>query len=146
MRLYCDVCTICRPLDDQTQPRIAAESLVFAQILKRIEDGSIQLISSDTLETEVGNNPDQTRRQHSEDILFRAFDFADTTDDVKRIAEQFQKYGIKPMDSFHLASAMKAEADYFVTCDDQLSRKAKLLNTGSMIVMSLLEFLQELTQ
>ena len=37
--------------------------------------------------------------------------------------------GIKKMDSLHIASAIKGNADYFLTTDDVISKRASLIPT-----------------
>jgi hypothetical protein len=59
-------------------------------------------------------------------------------------ARGFQGNGIKPLDALHLASAVKAEADYFSTCDDQFLKRARALPTAPMKVVSPLELITEI--
>ncbi len=40
-------------------------------------------------------------------------------------AAELQKWNIAPLDALHLASAESAHADYFLTTDDDLLRRAK---------------------
>ena len=45
------------------------------------------------------------------------------TEDIRKIADKFMKQGIKMKDATHLACAIKADCDYFLTTDDKLIEK-----------------------
>lgn len=44
---------------------------------------------------------------------------------VRERAREIAQQGITPLDALHLASAERAEAEWFITCDDRLLRKAR---------------------
>jgi predicted nucleic acid-binding protein len=52
-------------------------------------------------------------------------------------------YGVKPLDSLHLASAEWGDADYFCTSDEAFLKKAKKLATKTKPV-SLFELIKEI--
>ncbi len=49
MRIYLDMCSIQRPLDTKTQPRIAVEAEAILGVLMLCEAGQVDLMTSDTL-------------------------------------------------------------------------------------------------
>lgn len=51
--------------------------------------------------------------------------------------------GLMALDALHLASAEKAGADFFCTCDDQLVKKARLLAAAGVKVLSPIEIIGE---
>lgn len=57
--------------------------------------------------------------------------------DIANIAETIMETGIKEKDAYHVACAIKAECNYFVTTDDRLlkfqSEKIKLVTPGEFI-------------
>lgn len=57
--------------------------------------------------------------------------------DIANIAEEIMETGIKEKDAYHVACAIKAECNYFVTTDDRLlkfqSEKLKLVTPGEFI-------------
>lgn len=57
--------------------------------------------------------------------------------DIANIAETIMETGIKEKDAYHVACAIKAECNYFVTTDDRLlkfqSEKIKLVTLGEFI-------------
>ncbi len=53
MRIYLDNCTLQRPFDNQSQSRIRIESEAVLEIIQAIEEGKLELISSEILEYEL---------------------------------------------------------------------------------------------
>ena len=57
MKVYLDMCSIQRPLDTKTQPRIAVEAEAILGVLTLCEAGQVELMTSDTLVFELERNP-----------------------------------------------------------------------------------------
>jgi predicted nucleic acid-binding protein len=144
MRIYFDMCSLQRPLDDQTQLRVLVEAQAVLGVLSLCESGQIELIASDALVFESEANPDAVRRDFAVQALAKAHHFVTTTAQIKAVAQTFIAAGLTPLDALHLASAMAVPADYFCTCDDRLLKKARLLDTASTKVVSPLELVSEL--
>jgi predicted nucleic acid-binding protein len=64
-------------------------------------------------------------------------------EEIEDKAKIFNKYGVKPLDSLHLASAEWGGADYFCTSDEAFLKKAKKIATKTKPV-SLLELIKEI--
>ncbi len=62
---------------------------------------------------------------------WRAYAMEDTEEDEALInsAKLIGQTGINKMDSLHIASAIKGNADYFLTTDDVISKRASLIPT-----------------
>jgi predicted nucleic acid-binding protein len=146
MRIYLDMCSIQRPLDTKTQPRIAVEAEAILGILTLCEAGQIELMTSDTLVFELERNPHPVRKEYALKVLARARELIPTNEHVEGRARAFQAEGLKPVDALHLASAVEAKADYFCTCDDRFLKRAKAVDTGQTKVVSPLELITEVTQ
>ena len=145
MKIYLDMCSIQRPLDSKTQPRIAVEAEAILAILALCEAGQVELMSSDTLLFELGRNPHPVRKEYALRALAKAAVFVSTDDEVVERTRTFQAEGMKPLDALHLASAVIAKADYFCTCDDRFLKRAKEADTGQTKVVSPLELITEVT-
>lgn len=61
MRVYLDACSLQRPLDDRSQPRVNLEAEAVLTLLRLVEDGQLELVSSEVLEFEVDRTPDAQR-------------------------------------------------------------------------------------
>jgi predicted nucleic acid-binding protein len=146
MKVYLDMCSIQRPLDTKSQPRIAVEAEAILGVLTLCEAGQVELMTSDTLVFELEHNPDPVRKEYALKVLANARGFIPADEHVEARARAFQAAGIKPVDALHLASAVEAKADYFCTCDDRFLKRAKAVDTGQTKVVSPLELITEVTQ
>lgn len=146
MRIYLDMCSIQRPLDTKTQPRIAVEAEAILGVLTLCEAGQVELMTSDALVFELERNPHPVRKEYALKVLTKAKEFIHTDEHVEDRARAFQAEGLKAVDALHLASAVEAKADYFCTCDDRFLKRAKAVDTGQTKVVSPLELITEVTQ
>ncbi len=144
MKIYLDNCSLQRPLDDQTQVRIVAETAAIIIILSLCENGFLTLVSSDVLETEANEISDAERRKNSLGILRTAREKITTDAQIEQRAEMFEKSGIKSFDALHLASAEAAQVKYFCTCDDKFLKKAKAQSDLQIKAVSPIELLEEI--
>lgn len=145
MQIYFDTCSLQRPLDDRTQPRINMEAEAVLTILGLIEGGHAELVSSEALEYEIERIPDAYRRNQVKEILGFATKRVLTDNEVEAEARQFLKMGIKPMDALHLASANQAEVNYFCTSDDRFLKKAGSIERLKIKIVSPLKLVMEVT-
>ena len=146
MRIYLDMCSIQRPLDTKTQPRIAVEAEAILGVLVLCEAGQVELMASDALGFELERNPHPVRKEYALKVLSKAAVFVHTDSQIEERARTFLAEGIKPVDALHLASAVEAKADYFCTCDDRFLKRAKAVATGQTKAVSPLELIMEVTQ
>lgn len=144
MRIYFDNCSLQRPLDDQTKPRIESETEAIIAILSFCETGILTLVSSEILLTEINENSDFERKETTLGILSIARENVVADAVIEKRAQEFEKFGIKPMDSLHLASAEAGQAEYFCTCDDKLLKKAKAQSNLRVKVISPIELFEEI--
>jgi predicted nucleic acid-binding protein len=140
------MCSIQRPLDTKTQPRVAVEAEAILALLTLCEAAQVDLMSSDTLLFELGRNPHAVRKEYALKVLAKATVFVRTDNEVVERSRRFHAEGMKPLDALHLASAVIAKADYFCTCDDRFLRRAKSMDTEQTKVVSPLELITEVAQ
>lgn len=144
MRIYLDCCSLQRPFDDKSQPRIAVEAEAVLVILALCESGRLKLISSDALLFEISRIPDQNRKEDSLEILKIADKTAALTRKVETLARSMEVEGLQPIDALHVAFASVSKVDYFCTCDDKLLNKAKRLKGLNIKTVSPTELVMEL--
>ena|ERR1700722_6411 len=125
MKLYLDVCCLNRPFDDQSQNRVRLEAEAVLSILELAESGELEIIGSDIIDDELLEMPDNERREKVELLLALASSQISLTSVIEQRATELQKQNISPFDALHLASAESAQADCFLTTDDDLLRRAK---------------------
>lgn len=144
MKIYFDSCAVQRPLDDASQVRIALEIEALLGLFALVEQGQIELVSSDVLELEISRIVAPIRRLHALNFLAQAVEFVTVTKSMEERARYYVALGLKPLDALHFVCAESIGADYFCTCDDRLLRRVKSLRGARTTVVSPLELVEEL--
>lgn len=139
MLIYLDTCCIQRPFDDRSQIRIALETEAVLSIIQLVEQGDLELLSSEPLLLETEQNPHLKRRRFALDVLSLASYFIETNSKIEERARRYKETGIHSFDAVHLASAVEREANVFCTTDDQLLRHGKEAETKNTRVLSPIE-------
>ncbi|MDO8721139.1 MAG: hypothetical protein Q7J31_02805 [Syntrophales bacterium] len=121
--VYLDICSLCRPFDDQRFLRIRMESEAIQLILENIRAGVIKMIVSPVHFREIEVTSDTAERVK----LFYLLDNYGETGKVdmaeaRRKADQLFESGFGVADAAHVAFAEATVAD-FVTCDDRLLKR-----------------------
>jgi predicted nucleic acid-binding protein len=124
LKIYLDNCCYNRPYDDQSKLRIELETKAKLHIQQLITDEKIFLVSSVILEYENNDNPYELRKLVINDFLKHAGVYVDKSTEVMTIAAEINQKGIKTKDASHLACAIYAKCDYFITTDDKLLKYA----------------------
>lgn len=141
MRVYLDNCAFNRPFDDQSHIRIRLESEAKLYIQQKIRNGQIELAWSYMLDIENDQNPFREKRNAI--ARWKRFAVADVEESeaILSRANSLTSIGIKAKDALHVASAIEAAAQYFITTDDQLTRKMRdavgivAINPVDMVVL-----------
>jgi len=94
MRIYLDMCSIQRPLDTKSQPRIAVEAEAVLGVLMLCEAGQVDLMTSDAFELE--RNPHPVRKEYALKVLSKAAVFVHTDSQIEERARIFLKKGSSP--------------------------------------------------
>ncbi len=133
IRVYLDVCCFNRPFDDQLQLRIRLESEAKLGIQEKIRSGALDLVWSYVLDYENRQNPYRERNLQIAD--FKKYSMADVEENQKlaEYAEHLVEKGLHQMDSLHIACAIHAESDYFLTTDDGILKKSQSFDTISIV-------------
>jgi hypothetical protein len=130
MRIYLDLCCLKRPFDDQTQPRIHAESESVLSIITR-GLSKLEFLQTPAQHLENEQNPVFHRANWVRDWLNHQTEIIPDEPALTARIEELMALGFKNFDAFHLASAELVGADKFVTCDDRLLSLARR-NAGQL--------------
>lgn len=125
MRIYLDASALNRPFDDQRLSRNRLEAQAVLAILEWVEEGGVDLISSATLVYENQMSPLIERREYVDTYLSLATETIRMDPALLRRAREFEVRGVRPLDALHLASAERGRAEWFVTCDDRIHKRAQ---------------------
>ncbi|MBP6740854.1 MAG: PIN domain-containing protein [Leptospiraceae bacterium] len=128
MKIYLDMCSFNRPYDDQTYIKIKLEAEAKLFIQREVKEGRLKLAWSYILEFENEDNPYKERRETIESWIDLAFIDVEPSESILKQAEALEKKGIKADDALHIACAISAKCDYFITTDYKLIKKAVDLN------------------
>jgi predicted nucleic acid-binding protein len=142
VRLYFDNNVYNRPFDDLNVPRNGEEAEVVEEVLRRVRAGEIVLVSSRVVEVEHSLSPPGLQRQEVGVLIQLAKELVELDPGAMRRAASLEKAGLGGRDALHLAAAEQARVDYFVTADDKLLRKARLIGT-TIRAVSPLDLLKE---
>jgi len=123
MKIYLDVCCLCRPFDARTHPRIHLEMEAIVAILDRCRSGW-DLVSSDVISYEILQIRDQRRLLNIRKILALAKETVEWDDWLEGRAAELAVAGIDAMDALHIACAEQAGA-LFLTTDDAIIKTIK---------------------
>ncbi len=128
MKLYLDNCCFNRPFDDQSQIRIRLETEAKLKIQEEIITGRFKLVWSYILDYENERNPFQERKLRIKRWKGYAIEDVEENSKIIKIAKELNQNGFHKMDSLHLACAIIAKCEYFLTTDDQILKRSGLLN------------------
>ena len=118
MKIYLDNCCFNRPFDDQSQLRIKLESEAKLKIQEEVREGNISLFWSYILDYENAKNPYEERKIRISG--WKKYAMADIDEGIKVFerAKLLSGIGLKKLDCLHIACAIVAQCDYFLTTDD----------------------------
>lgn len=143
MKIYMDNCCYNRPYDDQTYIRIHLETEAKLHIQDLVKRGEIELVTSYMLEYENGKNRFSHKKQAIADFMNANESYyvgINKETETKTIAGHIMETGIKSADALHVACAVLAGSDYFITTDDRLLK----LQTEEIQVVTPGEFIRRL--
>lgn len=142
MRVYLDVCCYNRPYDDQSQLRVAMETQSKLHIQGLIKEGKLELVGSYIVDYEVSQNPYEMRKQAIVQFVqnnMTAYVGAERDEVVRPIADNIMKTGVKEKDAYHLAAAIYAGCEYFISTDIRLLK----YETDRIKLVTPIEFVTE---
>lgn len=141
MKIYLDNCCFNRPYDDQTQIRISLETQAKLYVQGLVREKKVELVTSYVLWYENSKNPYETKRTAIEEFIQKnSTEYIDINraDLIKGKAEEIMNTGIKMKDAYHVACAIYASCDYFLTTDDRLLK----YGTDKIHMLNPIDFLQ----
>ena len=133
--IYLDYNCFQRGFDDPLQTRIQMEALACQEIFIRAEFSKVKLAWSFMHQDETILCPFPERK-------YAVFGLANLCqvripplDEIYQLAISFQSaQKFSPNDAIHLACAVHIQADFFLTCDDNLRKKAERMNLSTIII------------
>ncbi len=127
MIIYLDNCCFNRPFDDQKQLRIRIETEAKIGIQEAVRSGELELAWSYILDFENENNPFLERRERTRE--WRRYAKIDSVEGstIKNVAASLSQKGLRKIDALHVACAIHAGCSYFITTDDGILKKSRII-------------------
>ena len=125
MLVYLDNCCFNRPFDDQSQARVRLEAEAKLEIQQRIKDKLIELAWSYVLDYENQANPFEERRDAVVRWKTAAAVDVEESDAIVQRAREIASRGLRAKDALHVACAMAAGCDFFLTTDDFVVKRMR---------------------
>ena len=144
MIIYLDICCFNRPFDDQADLLVRLQTEAKLHVQELIRGGTLSLVWSAIMDVENEANPDVNRKVAVGGWRSLAVVDVSINGCVECIADELAQLGVKPMDALHVACAIEAEADYFLTTDKALLRK--MGSHQDLIVVDPVDFIRALTE
>ena len=142
--VYLDNCCFNRPYDDQRHLSIFLETQAKLAIQELVKDEEISLVWSFILDYENEENPDKIIKNEIFSWRKSAISIVAKNNQIIEKAKEFILSGLGKKDALHLASAIEAKCDYFITVDKGILRKIKLIdNTCVCSPMEFIDYLEE---
>ena len=140
MRIYLDNCCYNRPYDDQLQMRIHLDTEAKLHIQDMVKNNELELVTSYMLDYENAKNRFWHKRQAISEFMNENEAYyvsQDRNEEAIQIAEEIKKTGAKNADALHVACAILAKSNYFITTDDRLlkyrSEKGEIVTPGEFV-------------
>jgi predicted nucleic acid-binding protein len=121
-RLYFDSCCLSRPFDVFNNVAVQKEAYAVWGILDMIKCRKVDLAWSDYLTIETKRIRDAEQRFKILDWQNYAIVNIPRSQEIRWLAREVQDKGIHKFDALHIASAIKANCQFFVTTDYRLQK------------------------
>jgi hypothetical protein len=122
-RIYLDNCCFNRPYDEQTNLNVHLEAIAKISIQNEIIKGTFELAWSFMMDYEIMSNPFYDRRIAFLNWKNIAVVDIDPIEEILAKGKYLVEKNIKRKDSLHIACAIKADCEYFLTTDHKILNK-----------------------
>ena len=141
--IYLDYNCFQRGFDDHRQIRIQMEALACQEIFSMSGQSRIRLVWSFMHQDESFICPFPLRKQEAMNLSVLCKVKIGPKEDIIQTALSFQHTAnVSAKDSLHLACAVFAHANYFLTCDDELIKRAKRIKL-KIIIMNPVDYIRK---
>jgi predicted nucleic acid-binding protein len=142
MLIYLDLCCFNRPFDEQSNRIVRLQTEAKLCVQAWITGGRCRLAWSTVIDLENRANPDRRRRSAIHKWRSIAHVNQPVTYEVELLARDYVARGLKPMDALHVACAIIAGVEFFLTVDKTLMRKMRA--TSDIFVLDPIDFIKHL--
>jgi predicted nucleic acid-binding protein len=138
LRIYLDNCCYNRPYDDQQQLKIELETKAKLFIQNLAIENKIHLVWSYILDYENSKNSHHQKASAIQNWQKIAIEDIDEARAIIEISKVIQRKGIKNADALHLACAIHARCNFFITVDKRIMK----YRSDKIIICDPVEFIR----
>jgi len=120
IKVYLDNCCFNRPYDDQKQTKVAIETLAKLSIQELVLKHEIDIVWSYILKYENSQNIFDSKREAITKWEKSSIQFIGKSDKVTDLARHIASTGVQAADALHIACAITAGCDYFISVDNRV--------------------------
>ena len=143
MRIYMDVCCLCRPFDDLENRKVRLEAEAILEILDRC-NRDWELVGSVAIDDEISLITDLEKRLKVEQKLGLINEYVELNEAIFSQLPHYQKTGLKLFDALHLACAQNGKT-IFLTTDNRIITLAKKIPAINIKVENPVHWLMEVS-
>lgn len=141
--IYLDYNCFQRGFDDPQQIKIQLEALACEEIFARAEGKEVRLVWSFMHDDENTLCPFMERKLEALRLSILCKVRVGPEEEIYNLAKEFQqKAKLSSKDAVHLACAYYTKARFFLTCDEQLIKRARKLNL-EINILNPVEYIRE---
>jgi predicted nucleic acid-binding protein len=142
MRIYLDNCSYNRPFDEQRDIVVRLEAEAKLHIQELVKEQYLDLVWSSVNDYENNDNPFDEKRERI--AVWKEIAAVDCPMNERILlkAEQLMEQNLRAKDALHIASALYAACNYFITTDKKILNK----NISAIAVVNPIVFVEEYTQ
>lgn len=133
-----------RPFDNQDNIRVRLETESKLHIQELIKSGGLDLVWSYILAYENSQNPFFERRFAIEKWKNLSQVLIGENQEIKNYAKKLMEQNIKLKDSLHIACAVNAQAEYFLSTDNKLLNKMQ--SNNDIVALNPIDFIRKINQ
>jgi predicted nucleic acid-binding protein len=138
MKIYLDNCCYNRPFDDQSDIVVKLEAEAVSFIQEQVKCEKLDLVWSYIMDYENSFNPFEDRQISIEKWQKYAKEDVDADEKIVKQAENIMSLNIKKKDALHIACALYAKCQYFITTDLRLLNKT----VDGILIINPIDFLK----
>ena len=143
MNIFFDCSVYNRPFDDLGNSRNAREAEAVLELFRIAREGRLTICASTVVRRQLAGIPDEEKRRNCMKLLDaagRTFTETENADCLRRIVYPWLRDGFRLEDAMNIAMAWLNHAEFYLTANDRLIRRARRLELDRIFFDNPLNF------
>lgn len=138
LKIYLDTCCYCRPFDNRKhliQRGVNYEIIAVMSVVRICRTAGFPIFGSIALADEISRIRHEGKREDVRNFYnYAVSEHVPLTADIDNRAKELSARKLKPLDSYHVAFAEAAGANYLLTTDTRFERVSARLDLAVMVI------------